>query len=172
MPATCTTDDDCVLVEDCCTCGAIVLGRDAPECAQPECDQTACMAAGLRSPGVHCELGFCMLDETVECNPAGILCDSTPPQCEEGLVPSVGGDCWTGNCVPIDACRSLGSCEGCPADRTCVELQAFTSTFECSPIPAGCNGTPSCACMGEVCEAPYTSCNDFRGGLICGCPTC
>ena len=170
-PSACMTDDDCLLVEDCCTCGAIAVGEEAPMCDQPECEQSACGAAGLQDPSVRCQLGFCEL-VGVDCNGAAITCDQAPPKCDEGFLPSVTNGCWTGFCVPAQTCEAVGSCDDCPQDQTCVEMQAFMTTYTCSPIPESCNGTPTCACMGEVCEDPFTACNEIEGSIVCGCPTC
>jgi hypothetical protein len=168
----CMTDDDCALVDDCCTCGAIALGQVPPMC-EIDCDQSSCEASGIAMPAVQCELGICQLVPSVECNPVGITCDSVPPPCEDGSVPSVENNCWTGNCVPVDACNSVGSCDDCPDDRACIEQVAKgPAGFLCSPIPEGCAGTPSCACMSEVCQDPFTDCVDGPDHIMCECPAC
>ncbi len=171
-PATCEDASDCMLVEDCCNCTTISVGAEPPPCEQVECDQTACDAIGV-VPELQCELGSCEF-VPVPCNPS-VACDSLPPKCPAGTLPSVNEQesCWTGLCVPAEICDVVPSCSDCPDDQVCIAYVSQLPVTECSPIPQACDGQPSCACMGaEVCLAPFDICNDIDEGLSCGCPVC
>lgn len=167
----CVTDDDCVLVENCCDCQAIHVDDEPPPACPMECKATACMGIGVS--GVHCEQGSCELDE-VSCNPLQVACDALPPECDEGFLPSVGDACWTGNCVPAEVCDVVPDCALCPEDEVCIPLVAKgPAGFFCSPIAPGCAGTPSCACLPEVCpEETFSACIDGVDGPECQCPNC
>jgi hypothetical protein len=166
----CVSDDDCTIVDDCCTCAGIHVDDEPPACPI-ECKATACMSAGLGQT-VHCELGTCQLEE-VDCNQMTIVCDSLPPNCEPGFLPSVGNNCWTGNCVPVEACNVVPSCDVCPEDQTCIELVAKgPGGFKCSPIAPECAGTPTCDCMPGVCPPPFEGCIDIEEGIRCECLAC
>ncbi|MFO0632646.1 MAG: hypothetical protein U0168_07345 [Nannocystaceae bacterium] len=166
----CVQDGDCVLFEDCCSCAAVPVD-DVPPVCESKCDQTACDAVGI-GDGVHCELGTCQLDE-VGCNQQTVVCAEIPPKCGAGTLPSVAEGCWTGNCVPAEACDVVPDCSDCPEGQTCVPLLAKgPAGFRCSPIAPACNGTPDCTCMDGVCPDPFSACIETDGGVQCECPAC
>lgn len=166
----CVSDDDCTIVDDCCNCAGILVGEEPPACAI-DCKATQCMSAGL-GQNVHCELGTCQLEE-VDCNQIGVLCNSLPPSCEPGFLPGVANNCWSGNCVPVEACNVVPSCDECPEAQTCIELIAKgPGGFKCSPIAPDCAGTPTCDCMPGVCPPPFEGCIDIDDGIRCECLAC
>lgn len=173
QPTTCTSDGDCIVVDDCCSCTAIGVDDEPPSCDIRECDQSTCSMYGV-DPLAQCELGSCEL-APVSCDPSAVSCDSLPPECPDGFVPSTDpdGGCWTNVCVPAELCDVVPSCADCPEDEACVEYVAqLGPVAHCSPIPEECGGTPSCACMAEVCVSPFDACGDAPDGLSCGCPVC
>lgn len=166
----CVSDDDCTIVDDCCQCAGIHVDDTPPECPI-DCKGTQCMSAGL-GQNVRCEFGTCQLEE-VDCNQIGVVCNSLPPNCEPGFLPGVANNCWSGNCVPVEACNVVPSCDECPADQTCIELIAKgPGGFKCSPIAPDCAGTPTCACMPDVCPPPFEGCFDIEDGIRCECLNC
>lgn len=67
----------------------------------------------------------------VRCDPETVVCDSIPPRCVSGQVPSVSAGCWTGDCVPIMEC----TCEtfaDCPDIRGVSE--ACYTRGVCGPL--------------------------------------
>jgi hypothetical protein len=94
----CVDDEDCRLVNDCCTCEAILVGEEPPtcdlDCARPLCD--------LWGTGALCS-HTCRL-RLVKCDPALIMCADDPPTCEEGFQPAIEDRCWTQQCVPVELC--------------------------------------------------------------------
>jgi hypothetical protein len=79
------------------------------------------------------------------------------------------GGCYTTQRIPsgMPPDWQTGSCPdaGCPAQTFC--LRGFGeggSVYGCAPVPASCQGTPSCACMGCLCSI---GCADFNGVPEC-----
>lgn len=169
----CETDDDCMVIETCCSCTVGPVSDEPPECDLEPCRQSRCDEIGFE-PQAQCELGSCE-PVPVSCNPDVVMCDSVPPSCNEGFFPGVDPDasCWTGGCVPAEACDVVPDCGGCPEGEACVQYSTqLGPQFHCSPIPEDCNGAPSCACMSEACVAPFDSCSDGPDGISCSCPVC
>lgn len=168
----CEAASDCTVVEDCCSCLAILQGTEAPNCDLQECLQSACGALGVSNPVAQCELGSCEL-APLPCNPLEVACDALPPVCPDGMLPSIDGACWSGLCVPAELCDVVSDCSDCPEDEACVQFVSHAPVTRCTPIPPACEGVPSCGCMGaDVCEAPFDICNDIDGAISCGCPVC
>jgi hypothetical protein len=169
----CVTEADCVVVDDCCNCLAIPADEEPPECDIMACLQSTCMAMSV-PPIAVCELGHCEL-APVPCNPSNVFCESLPPDCPDGTLPGVNPDanCWAGTCVPAEACDVVPACSDCPEDEACVAYETLGGPqYHCYPVPAACDGTPSCACMAEACMDEFDTCNDMGMGISCSCPTC
>ncbi|MBV1861542.1 MAG: hypothetical protein KUG77_24195 [Nannocystaceae bacterium] len=172
----CVMDEDCMLVDDCCTCGAIPVGDEAPECDLKECLVSTCTSLGLGMPAVECNFGTCEVEE-VSCDPTFVVCDEAAPECSKGQAPRVVDGCW-GGCIPVEYCDVVPGCESCGEDEACVEsVGQVAITFSCVPIPPSCNGLPSCECLGEACEGAFDACEDGiepKSGaeLTCSCPAC
>jgi hypothetical protein len=166
----CTSDDDCVIFEDCCSCDPMHVDDAQPPMCEVDCKATACMAIGIT--GVHCEQGSCELDD-LSCNPAFVACDALPPDCEPGTLPSIADGCWTGLCVPAEVCDVVPDCSACPEDEVCIALVAEgPAGFFCSPIAPDCDGAPSCDCLPLVCPDMFSACIDGVEGIECQCPNC
>lgn len=172
----CVMDEDCMLVDDCCTCDAIAVGDEAPKCDIMSCLVSTCTSLGLDMPAVQCNFGTCEVEE-VSCDPFLVTCDEKPPVCPEGQAPRVVDGCYAG-CIPVEFCDVVPGCESCGEDEACIESTTQVGpSFTCVPIPPSCDGMPSCDCLGEACEAPFDTCNagiEPKSGseLSCSCPAC
>jgi hypothetical protein len=81
------------------------------------------------------------------------MCDAPDSGCFASAVP---GAAWATNGCP-DA--------GCPGGSTCLRGWGESGgDFGCVPMPAQCNGTPSCACMSCVCSL---TCEENDAGMLC-----
>src|SRR5262249_43244225 len=91
--APCKIRSECKLVDNCCL-GCIAKGTDFPVPPCPlQCLLDPCQGVGAK--GVRCFQGTCALAN--ECDPTAVACDSLPPQCPPGEVPSTMGVCWSGH---------------------------------------------------------------------------
>lgn len=170
----CDDANQCVLVDNCCECAAYHMDDEVPVCDM-ECDQTMCESLGIPGSGVVCEDMTCLL-ETHDCSGV-VACDSLPPECADGTLPEVGpggGGCWTGACIPIEACDPLPSCDYCDETEACVAMITQLGAFySCRALPEECMGTATCECMPpDTCEAPFDACTDADGQINCECPAC
>jgi hypothetical protein len=174
----CTQDSDCTLINDCCSCEPIGPGEEPPPCDLPECFVTTCDPKGLGSAEVQCRFGRCTFVK-VHCNPVDVLCKSLPPDCPGTEVPSVDLDaaCWTGQCVPAEACDVVPDCSYCEEDELiCVtKLQKGLFTV-CEPKPVDCGDVDDvdCGCAAQVCEMspPHVVCQELAEDIACECPVC
>lgn len=174
-PQVCEVPEDCVLVNDCCRCEVFPAEAPVPECRE-NCRQPTCEALGVPPDlGLACEDGECGW-EPRNCSPVFVTCDAPTPMCSDGLLPEVTpeGDCWTGACIPVEACETVPDCEYCEDDETCVaNVTQLGPELRCVPLPEACMGTPTCECMPpDTCEAPFDLCSDDGGTIDCGCPAC
>lgn len=172
----CVMDEDCMLVDDCCSCTAIPVGDEAPECDIEACLVSTCTSLGLGMPAVQCNFGTCEVEE-VSCDPTTVVCKDEVPTCPKGQAPRVVEGCWDETCVPVEYCDVVPGCESCGDDEACIESVAFQSTLTCVPVPAACDGVPSCDCLGEACEDGFDLCADAGepesgADLSCSCPAC
>jgi hypothetical protein len=159
----CSTTDDCTLFADCCQCRAIEAGTTRGMC-RLNCLQDACSAMGITDQDVACIAGRCVLNRA--CDNRGVTCRVAVPECLINEVPEVADDCYTGQCLPVDQCSRVSSCEVCEkAGLECVSLDA--RSYHCVEPVRGCDPA-DCECMG-VCTPPYQCGND---GLSCFCTVC
>jgi hypothetical protein len=162
----CDSVDQCVLVNDCCTCDVVPVGEEPP-CDLPECFAPVCDANGI-VPQPACLVGTCTAQ--LSCEPSQITCEiEPPPPCEGGLVRSVQNSCY-GPCVQPNLCEGLSvpcSASSCGEGFACMTTQSG-SRSRCLPLPATCGGSPSCDCMlpwwHEVCGG---GCGHDGGTLLC-----
>jgi len=170
----CIDETQCMLIDDCCTCAAVHVDGPVEEC-ELDCKTTMCESLGIPDIGVVCDPeGACML-EPRNCADGVVSCDMATPRCPEGTLPEVTeqGDCWTGACIPVEACDGVPSCEWCGEDEVCVEeLTQLGSLFSCQPRPDDCGGVPTCACVPEACEEPFGLCGEAEDHITCSCPVC
>ena len=79
------------------------------------------------------------------------VCEVEPPACPEGTLPGIANGCWTGYCIPLNACES-------PACGTLGE-SACQSASACEPVYEGSD----CTCDASGCECntlTYAYCVD------------
>lgn len=169
----CTTDADCKLWSDCCTCIGLAPGETPPASCPMTCLEDACSATGVKS--ASCVAGRCVAG--YDCDSTQVTCKVAVPKCPSGQVPRVQGTCYTGDCVPAGECSYVDSCSVCNASgSTCAMYITQTGNrAHCVTIPQQCGANGTCACLGtSVCVAPYSHCTDFSGvkGVSCDCPTC
>jgi hypothetical protein len=87
------------LVSDCCTCEALHVDAETPEC-DADCERGVCEDWGITE--ILCS-HTCLI-RLVECDATLVECADAPPDCDEGFAPSVEARCWTRHCVPIELC--------------------------------------------------------------------
>lgn len=171
----CKSAKDCQLADGCCFCEPLNPGETVPECDIPECLQTTCAAQNLEQVPLECRWGVCAFEKQT-CNPLGVVCKSLPPDCAPGDVPGVAGDCWSGACVPAEACDWVPDCSYCDApDLVCVFKAQKGAYHVCEPRPLDCGpGDIDCGCGQQICDAspPHTVCSDADPGIVCECPFC
>lgn len=168
----CTSADQCVLCNDCCSCLGAPASEGCPACPDVECFAPMCSAMGFPTATPQCAAGRCVAGFV--CDYSMVVCAQPPPPCEPGKTASVLNGCW-GGCVPTTQCASVADCSQCdPATQVCVQEVAFEITSHCVDKPSACQGKPLCACMGaSACVNPFNLCSDVSSSQIsCGCPTC
>jgi hypothetical protein len=170
--ADCSVDADCELFSDCCSCQAAPAGEVPAQC-DLLCDTPRCEALGIAA--ATCRFGVCVTAR-VNCDGSTVECADAPPECPAGLVAQVSekGECWTGECVRGIHCASVPSCDACPdAGWSCVTNLDFVPSYRCEPIPAACEGAPTCDCAGDLfCDDIYNLCSEAADGIHCECPDC
>ncbi len=176
----CKTDADCTLVDDCCSCEPIGPGEPAPACDLQRCLVNTCNGYGLEGAALACRFGRCTFAK-IACNPLGVNCNAPKPQCAPGEVPSVletdDGKCWTGSCVPAEACDWVPDCSYCDDDElVCVGKLQKGAYSLCEPKPLDCGDADDidCTCGQQICDAspPHTVCHDAADDISCECPFC
>lgn len=129
--AGCQTDNDCLLISDCCSCQAIPRGEKAPSC-DPK--RSCVMSVCAQYQGVdqaRCSAGRCVLG--FECDPTKVLCKRLPPVCPPGQVPRVLSGCY-GECVDARQCLTVPSCAVCGPADTCVGAVAALPGLHCHAL--------------------------------------
>jgi hypothetical protein len=175
----CKTDADCTLVDDCCACEPIGPGEMLPACDK-QCIINTCAGHGLENAPLECRFGRCTFAK-IACNPLGVNCNAPKPDCAPGQVPSVlendDGKCWTGACVPAEACDWVPDCTYCNEDElVCVGKLQKGAYHLCEPKPIDCGDDDDidCGCGQQICDAspPHTVCHDATPDIDCECPFC
>ncbi len=167
----CVEASECGVLDDCCSCTAVPIEQAGEQC-DTTCPQTVCDAENIPSDATQCVAGHCNLG--LDCDPSNVVCLQPQPDCGEGRVPMVVGNCW-GACVDASDCASVPSCDDCDKDRhVCVVLEAHTRTHHCAEVPTECLDDRSCDCLQlNVCVGVYGYCSDGTDGEIhCSCPDC
>jgi hypothetical protein len=103
-------DDDCALASDCCGCSAYNPEMESPGncgdvCNINKCEEWAGIGFGFEE--AICVSGMCVVEGQL-CDPEEVLCDGPTPDCEDGTTPQVWDGCWTGDCLPDEACVAEG----------------------------------------------------------------
>jgi hypothetical protein len=176
----CETEKDCVLADGCCECEPVHINEAPHACDVMECLTNVCAIYGLEGAPVECRFGRCTFAK-VPCNPLGITCKSLPPVCPVDQVPGVleddNGKCWSGFCVPAEACDWVPDCAACADEElVCVGKLQKGAYHLCEPRPASCEGSGDidCGCGQQICEGspPHTVCHDEDPDIACECPFC
>lgn len=169
----CTQDTDCTVHEDCCSCEAVPVSDVPPDC-EAGCQETACAALEYKAMAL-CVDGICRFPETT-CDPSSVVCGAPTPNCPDGTLPEVMGQCWTFKCVPVAACDWVPDCSFCDAEtEVCVtKVTQLGPVYDCEPKPWQCGDGPAdCTCAGALCEPPFDTCMEGQAGsLQCTCPNC
>lgn len=171
--AECVSDEDCALLDDCCACEGYPVDEEPFSCDE-ECPQTQCEIWG--ADAVVCKSGQCVLED-VNCDTSTIICDAPEPACDPGYAPGVtpDGTCYTFECVPVEVCNYVPSCDDCEGVEgvVCVKDNAFVTKVHCELIPLGCDGVADCECAGdELCVDIFTQCAEVGPDIECTCPDC
>jgi len=175
--AACTKDSDCLLVDDCCTCAAIVRGDRPPACdPRITCPMTTCAQFGGVDKA-RCMAGRCIVG--LDCDTTRVTCRRLAPVCPAGEVPRVvmqGQDRCYGECVDARQCLSVPECARCARGDLCVGYAAAAQVrLHCVSAPPPCGDSPSCACAAAICTGEWSSCVPGVSPLpqiSCECPTC
>lgn len=176
----CTDDSDCSLVTNCCYCDVIAAGEVPADCPVMECLIDTCSTYDLKDSKPVCRFGRCTFSK-INCNPNGVICKSLPPTCGPGTLPTINanGDCWSGQCAPIEACNWAPDCASCVDKEdplVCVFKAQKGAYHVCEPKPVDCGDMQDidCGCGQQICDAspPHTVCHDNNPDITCECPNC
>jgi hypothetical protein len=160
----CETSDDCVVLDDCCSCEAIPKSEQRGEC-EKVCVQSACSAQGLSGVTPVCVGNRCVFD--VSCDRSAVTCKIATPTCDAGLVPSVEGECY-GPCIAPEECNTVTDCSDCLDGQVCVSNSLFLGlAYYCVEVSRACAASPTCECT----DACLNECSD-SDGIACFCVAC
>lgn len=101
------------------------------------------------------------------CNADTVSCKGIAPECDEGFLPGVFDKRWTGDCIPIEACDWVPSCDSCSADQVCMhERRSGCDYARCVENLPECAGSEVCPCTGAIlCEGG--TCAPASDGFSC-----
>ena len=165
---TCQEDADCELAGDCCSCVAFNPDMGSPGNCGGGCMQNKCEEWGLSE--AVCDQGECAV-KAKSCDQTAVECDAPEPNCPEGHLPQVDDGCYTGACLPIEACDWVPDCSFCggPVPNCKItqgEAEDCAAQVCFADFPE-CFGAQSCACLGPIfCAPPFTTCTDIGPGVI------
>lgn len=163
----CSSDDDCRLFSDCCTCAAYPASGEAPTVCPAVCARGPCLEYEVER--ALCLAGRCTVATPHSCSPLPVQCEGLPPECPAGTLPSVEGMCWTGDCIPSEFCGTRPDCSSCAANEVCFRgfNDAFGTPYYCMPRPVTCTDQATCDCAGQLCEAlGFLRCTDADDGIM------
>ena len=66
------------------------------------------------------------------------LCDGLMPDCPDGTLPGIADSCWTGYCIPLEACEPAPSCDAVGSEGACI------SRDDCAPLYQVCGPAEFC----------------------------
>jgi hypothetical protein len=160
----CASDGVCGLAGDCCGCSAYrTTSIDPPNCGG-SCAMDKCEEWGISE--VTCNEGHCAA-VGLSCNQALVTCKVAPPVCDVGFLPQVWDHCFTGACLPVEACDWVPDCSACAEGELCMhELRGGCDYVRCVAEMAECQGESAC-CVGESWCEP-ASCTVTADGFACG----
>ncbi|KIG19030.1 hypothetical protein DB30_05934 [Enhygromyxa salina] len=160
----CEVDEDCAISGDCCGCVAFNPDMGSPGNCGGMCDQNKCEEWGIEKAA--CVNGQCV-PHGLSCNQAVLTCDAAAPNCGEGTQPQVWDGCFTGDCLPIDACDWVPSCAACTIEQSCMhETRNGCDYDRCVGPIEECQDQAPCACVGSIfCSG---QCTPTAEGFSCG----
>lgn len=160
---TCTADEDCEIAGDCCSCTAYNPNEGAPGNCGGACDMNKCEEWGVIEAA--CQNGQCV-PKGLSCNQALVTCDALAPLCDGGTLPRVADGCFTGDCLAIEACDWVPSCDVCSGDQACMHESRGGCDYDLCVGPiAECQGQAPCACLGQIfCDG---QCSPTAEGFTC-----
>jgi hypothetical protein len=142
----CNTDEQCQIAGDCCGCTVYNQDNGSPGNCGGLCEMNKCEEWGISEAA--CRAGRC---EAVglSCNQALVVCDAPAPVCEAGSLPQVSDGCFTGACLPFEACDWAPSCDACGAEQLCMHEQRSGCDYvRCVNVFSECQNQGPC-CVGE-----------------------
>jgi hypothetical protein len=144
----CAVDEDCAIAGDCCSCTAYAPENGAPGNCGGSCEKDKCEAWGITEAA--CVGGQCV-PQGLSCNQATVTCDAAAVVCDDGFLPQVWDACFTGDCLPIEACDWVPSCEACAGNQACMHEARGGCDYDLCVGPiAECQGQGPCACLGDI----------------------
>ena len=169
-------------IHDQVTAGLDVItdGEVPADCPIQECLIDTCSTYDLKDSKPVCRFGRCTFSK-INCNPNGVICKSLPPTCGPGTLPTINanGDCWSGQCAPIEACNWAPDCASCVDKEdplVCVFKAQKGAYHVCEPKPVDCGDVQDidCGCGQQICDAspPHIVCHDNKPDITCECPNC
>ncbi len=164
----CETDSDCAIAGDCCGCVAYNPNMGSPGNCGGMCQQDKCAEWGLTEAA--CENNQCVV-KGKSCDLNDVSCDAPEPQCEDGELPQVLDNCYTGECLPVEACDRVPDCSYCEqiGNNCKITNGGFEgcAAYSCFPDFPECFGGQTCGCLSPfMCTAPFTTCADISEGVI------
>jgi hypothetical protein len=160
----CETAADCEMASDCCGCRSEPILGPRLECPL-DCARDACGEVEIEPSEVECLYGKCVIARSCDSRP--VTCPALPPNCLDGAVPSVLGDCW-GPCIQATECLRVDSCSDC-GDALCVVFEALPTSYSCVERDDDCNASDNyCGCLGIHCNA----CSATDPSVTCVCLAC
>jgi len=160
----CISDDACGLAGDCCGCSAYVQTSVDPLDCGGSCTADKCEEWGITNAA--CQSGRCVA-VGLSCNQALVTCDAAPPECDAGSLPQVWDGCFTGACLPREACDWAPDCGACGEGELCMhERRGGCDYVRCVEAIVECQGEPAC-CTGESWCGP-AACTSTADGFVCG----
>jgi hypothetical protein len=162
----CETADDCVLLQDCCSCMGAPEGATLPYC-NLVCIQSRCQASQIGTDEVTCSFGRCVIDRS--CNRSAVTCTEAPMPCPNGEVRSVREGCF-GPCLPPTECRDVTACSDC-GDDVCVIEEPQIPRTGCVRPPDSCTKGDYCDCL-DACPPSGFVCMEEDDAVHCPCPVC
>jgi hypothetical protein len=160
----CETAADCEMASDWCGCRSEPILGPRLDCSL-DCARDACGEVNIEPTEVACLNGRCVIARS--CDTSRVTCPALPPNCLEGAVPSVLGDCW-GPCIQATECSRVDSCSDC-GDALCVVFEAQLTSYSCVERDDDCNSSDNyCGCLGIHCNA----CSATDPSVTCVCLVC
>lgn len=161
---TCASDDDCAIAGDCCSCFAYTPEFVDPVECGGSCAMDKCEEWGITQ--AQCVDGHCAA-VGLSCNQAVVTCKVAPPVCDADSLPQVVGDCYTGACLPVEACDWVPDCSTCAQGQLCMhELRGGCDYVRCVDDIDLCQGESPC-CVGEN-WCGTGQCTETADGFACG----